>query len=53
VLFNDDRIGLRYSLDPVDWLREACTVAGRDLTREEWDRYLPGREYRATCSDLG
>ena len=25
------------------WLREACAVAGRDLTRAEWDRYLPGR----------
>jgi hypothetical protein len=26
---------------------------GRDLTRAEWDRYSPGREYRPTCTDLG
>jgi hypothetical protein len=53
VVFNDDRPGLRYPTDPAVWLREACAVAGRDLTLAEWDRYLPGREYRPTCSDLG
>jgi WD40 repeat protein len=53
VLFNDDRVGLRYSMDPADWLREACGVAGRELTRAEWDRYLPGRDYEPTCSDPG
>jgi WD40 repeat protein len=53
VLFDDDRVGMRYPMDPSVWLREACAVAGRELTRAEWDRYLPGRDYRATCSDLG
>jgi WD40 repeat protein len=43
---------LRYPTDPAVWLREACAVAGRDLTRAEWDRYLPGREWQPTCSDL-
>jgi WD40 repeat protein len=38
-----------YSLDPVDWLAFACTVVGRDLTRAEWDRYLPGTPWRRTC----
>jgi WD40 repeat protein len=52
VLFNDDRVGLRYPTAPADWLREVCAIAGRDLTRVEWDRYLSGREYRATCTDL-
>jgi DNA-binding SARP family transcriptional activator/WD40 repeat protein len=44
--------GSRYSLDPADWLQHVCRVVGRDLTREEWHRYLPEREYRPTCSDL-
>jgi hypothetical protein len=43
------------ALDPAGgaegWLREVCTVAGRNLTRAEWDRYLPDRPYRATCTD--
>ncbi|MFO7169491.1 MAG: hypothetical protein DIU80_015815 [Chloroflexota bacterium] len=28
----------------------ACTVAGRNMTREEWERYLPGQEFRPTCT---
>jgi WD40 repeat protein len=53
VVFNDDRPGLRYPMEPTAWLREACAVAGRDLTPAEWNRYLPDREYRPTCTDLG
>jgi WD40 repeat protein len=52
VVFNDQSVGLQYPLDPADWLRAACGIVGRDLTRDEWARYLPGREYRPTCSDL-
>jgi hypothetical protein len=44
---------MRYPTDPAVWLREACAVAGRDLTRVEWELYLPGREWEPTCSDLG
>jgi DNA-binding SARP family transcriptional activator/WD40 repeat protein len=43
---------LRYPIDPASWLSEACAVAGRDLTRDEWDRYLPGRPWEPTCTDL-
>ena len=43
--------GSRYSLDPADWLRHVCSVVGRDLSHEEWNRYLPDRPYRATCSE--
>jgi DNA-binding SARP family transcriptional activator/WD40 repeat protein len=53
VVLNDQRVGLSYPVDPAVWLRDACAVAGRDLTRAEWDRYLPGQEYQTTCSDLG
>ena len=38
---------------PDRWLREICAIVGRDLTRAEWERYLPDRPYAATCSDLG
>jgi DNA-binding SARP family transcriptional activator/WD40 repeat protein len=44
---------LVYPTDPAVWLREACAVAGRDLTTAEWERYLPGRPWEPTCTDLG
>jgi WD40 repeat protein/class 3 adenylate cyclase/energy-coupling factor transporter ATP-binding protein EcfA2 len=31
------------------WVRFACRVAGRDLTRAEWRDLLPGRPYRHIC----
>lgn len=36
-----------------DTLRRLHTgeLAGRDMTEAEWDRFLPGRPYRRTCSD--
>ena len=33
-------------------LRDACELAGRDLTRAEWRRYVPGRLWRPTCTDV-
>ncbi|MGY1807103.1 BTAD domain-containing putative transcriptional regulator [Blastococcus sp. SYSU D00669] len=45
--------GRRWPLDPAVWVEQACAVVGRDLTRTEWERYLPDRPYAATCSDLG
>ena len=39
-----------WDVDPASWREKACTVAGRNLTRLEWERYLPPEEpYRATC----
>ena len=32
------------------WEAHACRVAGRDLTREEWSRYVTGRSYSKVCS---
>jgi hypothetical protein len=31
------------------WEQHACTVAGRNLTRAEWTRYLPGQPYTRVC----
>ena len=49
VVLSGDRAGRRYPLEPSVWLEEACAVAGRNLTRVEWDRYLPDRPYERTC----
>jgi WD40 repeat protein len=39
-----------WDLDPASWRARACDLAGRNLTREEWRRYLGEEEpYRATC----
>jgi DNA-binding beta-propeller fold protein YncE len=53
VVIGADGGGRRYPLDPDTWTARACAVAGRDLTAQEWARYVPNRPYRATCSDLG
>ena len=52
VVLSGERSGWRYPLELTVWLEEACTIAGRDLTRAEWDRYLPGRGYERTCAGL-
>jgi DNA-binding SARP family transcriptional activator/WD40 repeat protein len=31
------------------WEQRACAIAGRNLTREEWSRYLPGQAYSRVC----
>jgi WD40 repeat protein len=41
-----------WDVDPVVWRQRACAIVGRNLTREEWQLYLPsGAPYRATCSE--
>ena len=42
--------GALLAVDPVVWRREACSLAGRNLTEDEWVRYLPSVGPRqATC----
>jgi hypothetical protein len=39
-----------WDIDPASWREKACTVAGRNLTKLEWQQYMPpGEPYRATC----
>ena len=38
-----------WELDIKIWLERACERAGRNLTEEEWDLYLPDEPYRKTC----
>jgi WD40 repeat protein len=46
------------SWDPILWRgtfaefrKRLCPVAGRNLRRGEWQRFLPGEPYRITCPD--
>jgi WD40 repeat protein len=38
-----------WDADPADWAATACRIAGRNLTRAEWEQYFPGRPYHVTC----
>ena len=39
-----------WNLDPNDWARGACRLAGRDLTHDEWDSYIGDlAPFHATC----
>jgi WD40 repeat protein len=40
-----------WDVDPAHWDAMACRIAGRNLTRAEWNEYLPGRPYQQTCSE--
>ena len=35
----------RWDIRPASLARQACLIAGRTLTRAEWDEFLPGRDY--------
>ena len=39
-----------WDVRPSRWLRQACDVAGRTLTRAEWQDALPGRAYAPACA---
>ncbi len=34
------------------WLEDACRVANRNFTPEEWEQYFPGQPYHKTCPNL-
>lgn len=40
---------LQWDVDPTSWRERACAIAGRNLTQDEWERFLPDRPYRRTC----
>lgn len=42
--------GVRLQADPQVWRRQACFVAGRELSEREWKDALPERKYRAVCA---
>jgi hypothetical protein len=40
---------LLWAVDPTSWPRRACALAGRRLTKQEWQDFLPGRPYKPSC----
>ena len=45
---------LTWNLDPTTWSQAACDIAGRNLTRPEWDTYIGNLEpYYLTCPKFG
>jgi len=42
-------VGVSLDLSTEAWKRHACLVAGRELTRAEWDQALPGRPFQRVC----
>ena len=45
----EDGTVLLWDVDPASWLKRACAVAGRRLTPQEWQEFLPGRPYQPSC----
>ena len=42
--------GAVWDIDPESWARRACALANRTLTREEWEKFLPARQYAPACT---
>jgi hypothetical protein len=40
---------LLWDVDPTSWPSRACALAGRRLTKQEWNDFLPGRPYKPSC----
>jgi len=38
-----------WDIRPASLAEHACDVAGRRLTRAEWEAFLPGRDYDPAC----
>jgi WD40 repeat protein len=49
VVVSETGSGWLWDVDPSDWENRACRIAGRSLTRQEWEEFLPDRTYHATC----
>jgi WD40 repeat protein len=48
VLYRGGR-GYLWDVTASAWARRACAVAGRPLSRSEWQEALPGRKYAPAC----
>jgi WD40 repeat protein/class 3 adenylate cyclase len=40
----------RWEISPEAWSEHACLVAGRGLSRAEWEELVPDQDYRSVCS---
>jgi WD40 repeat protein len=49
VVVNSDGSGFVWPLALSAWMDHACAVADRNLTQEEWSRFVPGQHYQNIC----
>ena len=42
--------GYSWDVRPSSWAQRACAIAGRPLTRAEWNEVLPGHSYKPACA---
>jgi WD40 repeat protein len=49
-IYGDGGRAYRWDVRPSSWARHACAVAGRTLTRSEWQDALPTRDYAPACT---
>ncbi|MCU0496750.1 MAG: TIR domain-containing protein [Anaerolineae bacterium] len=45
---NDGRVAF-WNINADEWRLRACQIANRNLTPEEWVRFMPDKPYRETC----
>jgi WD40 repeat protein len=50
ITLDDNGQGHLWDIQPRSWARRACDVAGRTLTRAEWNDALPERAYAPACT---
>ncbi|MGE5287074.1 MAG: WD40 repeat domain-containing protein [Micromonosporaceae bacterium] len=50
VTLADNGGGHLWDVQPRSWARRACQIAGRTLTRREWNDALPERTYAPACA---
>jgi len=44
-----DKTIILWDVSVESWKARACEIVGRNLTRAEWESFLPGQPYRKTC----
>jgi WD40 repeat protein/class 3 adenylate cyclase/tRNA A-37 threonylcarbamoyl transferase component Bud32 len=49
-VLGDSGSAARWEVSPDAWSKHACRVAGRELTRAEWEELVPDQDYRRVCS---
>jgi WD40 repeat protein len=49
LVVNDRGNGFTWPMSLAAWEQRACTVAGRNLTRSEWARFVTGQAYAEVC----
>jgi WD40 repeat protein len=49
LVVNDHGNAYTLPVSPTAWEQRACAIAGRNLTRQDWNRLVPGQSYSTIC----